>query len=60
MKNLLILFFIFILIICLVVKKEESFDNIKSKNKSKNNKKNIVLKNSVGHFNIYIPSIKHD
>ncbi len=58
MKNLLILFFIFLLIICLVIKKEESFDNIKSINK--NNKKNIVLKNSVGHFNIYIPSIKHD
>lgn len=59
MKNLLLII-IFLLIICLVVKKEESFDNIKSKNKSKNNKKNIVLKNSVGHFNIYIPSIKHD
>ena len=61
MKNLLILIFIFILIICLVVKKEESFNNIKSKNiKSKNNKKNIRIENSVGHFNIYIPSIKHD
>ena len=57
MKNLLLII-IFLLIICLVVKKEESFDNIKSINK--NNKKNIVLKNSVGHFNIYMPSIKHD
>tara|TARA_Y100000389_G_C17339624_1_gene452578 strand:- start:490 stop:669 length:180 start_codon:yes stop_codon:yes gene_type:complete len=59
MKNLLLII-IFLLIICIVVKKEESFNNIKSINKNKNNKKNIVLKNSVGHFNIYIPSIKHD
>ena len=57
MKNLLLII-IFLLIICLLIKKEESFDNIKSKNK--NDKKNIVLKNSVGHFNIYIPSIRHD